>query len=81
MRDAGLYGGVVRDLKDPSKKAISGKESDSIKPRFCALSDSYCVRLAWRSSVYVFIVCRRVACVGDGKGDFGDFGSALAGAP
>ena len=63
MSDAGLYAGVVRDLKDPRRKAISGKESDSIKPRFCALSDSYCVRLGWRSSGDVFIVCRRVACV------------------
>ena len=32
---AGLYGGVVRDLKDPSKKTISGERLNSIKPLFC----------------------------------------------
>jgi len=37
VRGTGLYGGVVRDLKDPSKKAISGKRFNSIKQLFCAL--------------------------------------------
>ena len=37
VRGTGLYGGVVRDLKDPSKKAISGKRFNSIKQLFCVL--------------------------------------------
>jgi hypothetical protein len=36
MWGAGLYGGVVRDLNDPSEKIISGEELNSIKPFFCA---------------------------------------------
>lgn len=56
----GLYGGVVRDLKDPSKKAISGKILNSIKPFFCG---SYCVRFLRRSLAAILIVCRPSACV------------------
>ena len=35
----------MRDLKDPSKKTVSGKSLNSIKPLLCAPSDSYCVLL------------------------------------
>lgn len=42
MRGVGLYGGVVRDHRDPSEKIISGEGYDSIKLSFCALSVPYC---------------------------------------
>jgi len=44
----GLYGGVVRDLGDPCKKAISGKFLISIKPFICALSVLLIVYCLWR---------------------------------
>lgn len=53
MWDVGLYGGVVRDLRDPRKKSISGEEFNSVKLLFCAFSVSYCtlfVALAERFS-------------------------------
>lgn len=42
MLGVGLYGGVVRDPRDPSKKTGSGEGFNSIKLPFCALSVSYC---------------------------------------
>lgn len=41
----GLYGGVVRDLKDPNKKTISGKILNSIKQGFPVLIVRYLGRL------------------------------------
>jgi hypothetical protein len=57
---AGLYGGVVRDSRDPSRKTVPGKGFNSIKLLFCALSRPYCVR---RPLVAVLIVSRIPACV------------------
>lgn len=46
----GLYGGVVRDLKDPSRKTVSGKRFDLIKSFFLCLLCGLVV------AVVVFIV-------------------------
>ena len=61
MWDVGLYEGVVRDHRDPSKKIISGERFNPIKLSFCALSVFYCTSLV--ASAERLSYCLQVSCL------------------
>lgn len=61
MWGVGLYGGVVRDLDDPSKKTISGEGFNLIIVFVLLLP--YCVDCLRRALTTALIVRRSAACV------------------